>query len=78
MTAALLAGIGVFELFRMKGLAVLSFEGVLSILGAVILVLPKDPWFAFLPANTDKSAFVLSDCLVVARDRCRFQKYVHH
>ena len=56
MTAALLAGIGVFELFRMKGLAVLSFEGVLSILGAVILVLPKDPWFAFLPANTDKSA----------------------
>ena len=56
LTAALLAGIGVFELFRMKGLAVLSFEGVLSILGAVILVLPKDPWFAFLPANTDKSA----------------------
>ncbi|WP_291291227.1 phosphatidate cytidylyltransferase [Enterococcus sp.] len=56
LTAALLAGIGVFELFRMKGLAVLSFEGVLSIIGAVILVLPKDPWFAFLPANTDKSA----------------------
>jgi phosphatidate cytidylyltransferase len=56
LTAAALAGIGVFELFRMKGLAILSFEGILSIIGAVILVLPADPWFAFLPANTDKSA----------------------
>jgi len=56
LLAALLAGIGVFELFRMKGLAVLSFEGILAILGAVILVLPQERWFAFLPAGTDKSA----------------------
>ena len=56
LLAALLAGIGVFELFRMKGLAVLSFEGILAMIGAVILVLPQDRWFAFLPDGTDKSA----------------------
>ncbi len=33
LAAAVLAGIGVYELFRMKGLAILSFEGVLAILG---------------------------------------------
>ena len=33
--AAALAVVGVYELFRMKGLTLLSFEGVLSALGAV-------------------------------------------
>ena len=40
LAAAVLAGIGVYELFRMKGLAILSFEGVLAIFGAIFLVLP--------------------------------------
>ena len=56
LLAAAMAGIGVYELFRMKGLAVFSFEGILSILGAVILVLPQERWFFFLPEGTDKSA----------------------
>lgn len=47
LAAAVLAGIGVYELFRMKGLAILSFEGVLSILGAVFLVLPAERWMPF-------------------------------
>ncbi|MBF8808188.1 MAG: phosphatidate cytidylyltransferase [Enterococcus lacertideformus] len=50
--AALLAVVGVYELFRMKGLTLLSFEGILSAIGAVILVLPKERWFLFLPENT--------------------------
>lgn len=56
LTAALLAIVGVYELFRMKGLAIASFEGILAAIGAVILVLPKDPWFPFLPENTDTFA----------------------
>lgn len=51
--AAVLAVIGVYELFRMKGLELASFEGVLSALGAVFLVLPKDHWFFFLPEKAD-------------------------
>ena len=54
LAAAVLAGIGVYELFRMKGLAMLSFEGILSAVGAVLLALPTNPWFAFLPEKSDK------------------------
>ncbi|KAF1301129.1 phosphatidate cytidylyltransferase [Enterococcus saccharolyticus] len=54
LLGALLAVVGVYELFRMKNLAMLSFEGILSAIGAVILVLPQDPWFSFLPEKTDK------------------------
>ena len=35
IAAVALAVVGVYELFRMKGLTLLSFEGVLSALGAV-------------------------------------------
>ncbi|MEG0256045.1 phosphatidate cytidylyltransferase [Vagococcus sp.] len=54
--AALMAGVGVYELFNMRGLEVKSFEGVLAILGAVLLVLPKETWFSFLPENIDNLA----------------------
>lgn len=57
LLAAALAVIGVYELFKMKGLAILSFEGILSAIGAIILVLPKDPWFPFLPLTTDTTQF---------------------
>ena len=53
LTAAFLAIVGVYEMFRMKGLNIVSFEGILSALGAVFLVLPKERWFFFLPADTD-------------------------
>ncbi|GCF92751.1 phosphatidate cytidylyltransferase [Enterococcus florum] len=59
LTAAALAGVGVYELFRMKGLAVLSFEGVLAILGAVFLVLPAERWFPFLDASSNFLLFYL-------------------
>ncbi|MGX7195397.1 phosphatidate cytidylyltransferase [Enterococcus olivae] len=53
LLGAAMAVVGVYELFRMKGLAMLSFEGVLSALGAVLLVLPEG-WFLFLPEGTDR------------------------
>lgn len=53
LVAALLAVVGVYELFRMKGLTLLSFEGILSAIGAVFLVLPKERWFFFMPEGTD-------------------------
>lgn len=40
LTGALLAAVGVYELFRMKGLEIKSLEGVLAILAAVALVFP--------------------------------------
>ena len=53
LVAALLAVIGVYELFRMKGLTLLSFEGILAAIGAVVLLLPKERWFFFLSEGTD-------------------------
>src|SRR5699024_12432532 len=54
LLGAVLAVIGVYELFKMKGLALLSFEGILSAIGAVVLVLPNEPWFSILSANSDQ------------------------
>lgn len=49
LLAAAMAGVGVYELFNMKGLEIKSLEGVLAILASVLLVLPKATWFNFLP-----------------------------
>lgn len=53
IVAALLAVVGVYELFRMKGLTLLSLEGALAAVGAIVLVLPGSRWFFFLPVRTD-------------------------
>jgi len=53
--AALLTGIGVYELFKMRQLALLSPVGVCSLAAAILLVLPKDNWFPFLPAAVDNT-----------------------
>ncbi len=67
LTAALLACIGVFELFRMKELEILSFEGILSLISTILLVLPRDPWFAFLPKSVDNSSlFYLAVMILLA------------
>ncbi|MTD38788.1 phosphatidate cytidylyltransferase [Erwinia sp. CPCC 100877] len=53
LAAAVLAVVGVYELFKMKGLELTSFEGVLAALGTIFLVLPKERWFFFLPEKAD-------------------------
>jgi phosphatidate cytidylyltransferase len=61
LAAAVLAVVGVYELFKMKGLELASFEGVLAALGTVFLVLPKERWFFFLPEKVDNfSLFYLT------------------
>lgn len=52
LTAGALAVVGVYELFKMRGLKLLSFEGIVASIGALTLVLPAKEWFFFLP---DKS-----------------------
>lgn len=53
LSAAVLAVVGVYELFRMKGLTIASLEGVLASIGAVILVLPVNDLLKFLPEKTN-------------------------
>jgi phosphatidate cytidylyltransferase len=61
LAAAVLAVVGVYELFKMKGLELASFEGVLAALGTIFLVLPKERWFFFLPEKVDNfSLFYLT------------------
>lgn len=75
--AALLAVVGVYELFRMKGLTLLSFEGILSAIGAVILVLPKERWFFFLPEKTSTFYALLLDRHDLVRDISYFKEYLY-
>lgn len=49
----ILAIIGVYELFKMKGLQLLSLEGIIAAFGALVLVLPQDVWLFFLPAKSN-------------------------
>lgn len=66
VTGAVLAVVAVYELFRMKGLNIISFEGIVSAFGAILLVLPKARWFAFLPDKTDNfSLFYLTVLLLL-------------
>ena len=50
---AMLGGIAVFELFRMKGLDIKSTEGILAIVGTVLLILPRSTWYDFLPRTVN-------------------------
>ena len=65
LTAAALAVLGVYELFRMKGLKLVSLEGLLAAVGAVVLVLPMKEWFFFLPAKSDTYALFYIVVMIV-------------
>lgn len=49
IVGALMALVGLYELFKMKGLTLLSFEGIISALATLVLVLPLEDWLPFLP-----------------------------
>ncbi|WP_071131431.1 phosphatidate cytidylyltransferase [Enterococcus timonensis] len=49
LMGALLAGVGLYELFKMKGLTLWSFEGIVALLATLTLVLPLSDWLTFLP-----------------------------
>jgi phosphatidate cytidylyltransferase len=44
-----IAGVGVYELFRMHKLDIKSFEGILAIIGTAVLVFPLPKYLKFLP-----------------------------
>ena len=50
---AMLGGIAVYELFRMKNLEIKSAEGILAIIGAILLILPRSTWYEFLPKTVN-------------------------
>lgn len=54
-----LAIIGVSELFKMKGLEVFSFEGLLAMLGAFVLTVPLEYYFTFLPVGGSLSVYTI-------------------
>ncbi|MGY3703963.1 phosphatidate cytidylyltransferase [Vagococcus martis] len=57
---AMLGGIAVYELFRMKGLEIKTPEGILAIVGTVLLILPRSTWYEFLPRTvTGNTLFYL-------------------
>ena len=76
---ALLAAVAIYELFRMRGLKINSFEGVISIIGVLFLVLPIDDWFFFLPATADNfylfylSVMVLLSASVFSKNTYTFE-----
>lgn len=65
IAAAALAAVGVYELFRMRNLAILSFEGVLSIIGAVVLVLPLSDWLPFLDQSNNFLMYYLTVMIIL-------------
>jgi phosphatidate cytidylyltransferase len=74
LLAALLAGVAVYELFRMRGLEVLSFEGILSTIGAVCLAFPLSNYITFIPAKDGSwlaftlSVFILMGGAVISKN----------
>lgn len=62
----LLAMVGVYELFTMKGLEPFSFEGVLTMLAAFVLTMPLEHYLTFLPVGGGFSAYSLVICLLLA------------
>lgn len=57
---AMLGGIAVYELFRMKGLEIKTPEGILAIIGTILLILPRLTWYEFLPRTvTGNTLFYL-------------------
>lgn len=65
IAAAVLAGVGVYELFRMRELAILSFEGILSILGAVFLVFPLGDYVSIFNSGSNFLLFYLTVMIIL-------------
>lgn len=77
MVIALLAIIGLFELFRMKGIAFFSLEGLIAVIGLLLILLPQY-WETFIPAHyTVNSLFyfcglLLLVCTVFSKNQFTF------
>ncbi|MHB9782465.1 phosphatidate cytidylyltransferase [Streptococcus sp. 10F2] len=59
LIVGLLAMLGVYELFTMKGLAINTPEGILATLAALLLTLPLENYLSFLPSDSNIALFAL-------------------
>lgn len=67
ITVALLGIISLFELFRMKGNSLFSIEGIIAIIGLLLILLPSDrlPWLTVI-YSTDILFYICGLLLLVA------------
>lgn len=75
LTLGLLAMWAVVELLRMRGLHPLTLEGVLSMLGALVLTLPLKSYLPFLPEAGNYVAFALIVLIVLGATVIQFGTY---
>lgn len=75
LLVAALAAIAVMELLKMKKLEISSFEGLLTMLGAVVLTLPLGNYLPKLPLDASFSAFTLVAFLILAGMVFNFPHY---
>lgn len=71
----LLAMVTVAELFKMRGLEIFSFEGILALLGAFVLTVPLGNYFTSLPLDASVSAYGLVVLLILTGLVLNFPKY---
>lgn len=60
LAATVLAIVALYELFRMKGLTLLSFEGIVAAIGIVFLVFPVVNYLQFLPPDSGNALYYLT------------------
>lgn len=75
MVVGLLAVLAVTELLRMRRLSPNSVEGVLSMLGALVLTLPMERYLPFLPTGGNYAAFAMVVLLILGATVVQFGKY---
>ncbi|MET3645352.1 phosphatidate cytidylyltransferase [Streptococcus gallinaceus] len=71
----LLAMIGTSELIKMHGLAPNSIEGMLAMLGALVLTLPMQDYIPFLPTDGSYTAFAIIVFLLLGSTVFNIGKY---
>ncbi|MFC3932842.1 phosphatidate cytidylyltransferase [Streptococcus dentapri] len=70
-----LAMIAMTELFKMKGLEIFSFEGVLAMLAAFVLTVPIGNYLTFLPLDASWTCFGLISFMILAGTVFNSQSY---
>lgn len=71
----LLAMVTIAELFKMKGLEIFSFEGVLAMLAAFVLTVPLGNYFTNLPLDASVSVYSLMVLFLLAGQVLNYPSY---
>lgn len=75
LVVGLLAMLAVAELLKMRKISPSSVEGVLSMLGALVLTLPLENYIPFLPANGNYVAFCVVVLIILGATVWQFGDY---